>query len=101
MKLNNRTLFHRKILIAFADNIWYGKTPCQSKQINFIKKCSINQVYAPFNKINGMELMFLLSPGLSHLINKLSVISNNSFFCPMNKNDEIIKEREWSQNKGQ
>ena len=43
--------------------------------------------YTLINKNNGVELMFLFNIGLSHLINKLSLISNENLLVPRARNE--------------
>ena len=51
------------------------------------------------NKNNWAQLMIFVSTGISHLISKLSLISNENLLVPWAKMIKSSKEREWSQNK--
>ena len=54
----------------------------KNNKIQLIIMDIIQSYYTLSNKNNGAELMFLFNIGLSHLINKLSLISNKNLFVP-------------------
>ena len=57
-------------------------TVTKKKKIQLIMMDIIQSYYTLSNKNNGAKLMFLFNIGLSHLINKLSLIFNKNLLVP-------------------
>ena len=68
---------HKKVQVYPRKN-----TVRKNKKNTFNNYGIIQSCYTLSNKNNGGELMFLLSIGLSRLINKLSLISNRNLLAP-------------------
>ena len=70
------------------------------KLVNAINNYGIIQSYYTLsNKNNGAELMFLFNIGLSHLINKLSLISNRNLLVSWARMVKSSNEGSWLQNR--
>ena len=68
---------HKKVQVYPRKN-----TVRKNKKNTFNNYGIIQSCYTLSNKNNRGELMFLLSIGLSRLINKLSLISNRNLLVP-------------------
>ena len=75
-------------------------TVTKNNKIQLIIMDIIQSYYTLSNKNNGAELMFLFNIDLSHLINKLSLISNKNSLVPWIRMVKSSNEGSWLQNKG-
>ena len=85
---------HKKVQVYPRKN-----TVRKNKKNTFNNYGIIQSCYTLSNKNNGGELMFLLSIGLSRLINKLSLISNRNVLAPWARMVSSSNEGSWLQNR--